>query len=71
MKIKIELEEGEQMSAVTSAFDPNNVKCPACGEPMEIICIDSSLPHEWADIRYECPNCDCKTKLDASIDTFF
>ena len=71
MKIKIELGEGQQMSSGENAFDPNEVKCPVCGEPMEIIFIDSSLPHEWADIRYECPNCDCKTKLDASIDTFF
>lgn len=31
MKIKIEIEEGEQMSAGINAFDPNNVKCPNCG----------------------------------------
>ena len=71
MKIKIKLKEGQQMSSGINAFDPNNVNCPVCGEPMEITFIDSSLPHEWADIRYECPNCDCKTKIDASIDTFF
>lgn len=69
MKIKIELEEGEQLTAGSKSFDPNNVKCPICGEPMEIIFIDSDLPHEWADIRYECHNCDCKTRLDASLET--
>lgn len=71
MKIKIELGEGEQMSLGCNAFDPNNVKCPVCGELMEIIFIDSSLPHEWADIRYECPNCGCETKMEVPIDTYF
>lgn len=70
MKIEIHLNENEQMTAGCNSFDPNEVQCPICGEPMEIISIDSSLPHEWADIRYECPNCDCETKLEASVDSY-
>ena len=71
MNIKIEIEEGSHLTTGSCSFDPNNVKCPICGETMELHDIGGAEHIGWMELSYDCPNCNCKTKMDASIDTYY
>lgn len=68
MNIKIELKEGEQLTTGSHSFDPNNVKCPICGETMELTDIGGAEHIGWMNLSYDCPNCDCEVNVDAIVE---
>ena len=65
MKIEIHLNEGEQLSTGSCSFDPNNVKCPICGETMELHDIGGAEYIGWMELSYDCPNCDTEVNVQA------